>query len=140
MKTEKIECVVALAVLLWCLIVSSAQAETLRGSSESKAIENQSAVDQKTAPLSPSSIIPSPSELIGTPPENAPFVGAPNAPSVSKPTESPRVSSAIEPMESPSDPIGVLTIILAITVPLGFALGYAVRAGISARRHARLGR
>ena len=49
MKTES---VYAQAALLWCcLIISSAQADPLQGSSESKAIDNRSVMDEKGAPV-----------------------------------------------------------------------------------------
>jgi hypothetical protein len=130
MNTKKIKYVAALVVLLGCLIASSAEAVSLQGGCESKAIDDLG--DQNTAPLSPSVTIPSPNELIGT---QAPMKLDENVPLVIGPIVSPRESISIEPTVSAGERTVVITIASAITLLLGFALGYGVRAGVSSRRH-----
>ena len=84
MKTEY---VFALAALLCCLIISSAQTEPVQASSESKAVDNRSVPDENVAPTFtvPSGAIVPPSELSTTKPvENgAPGVTLPSGPMAS---------------------------------------------------------
>src|SRR5262245_5415502 len=98
MQTEKPEYVFALAALLWCLIVSSAQAGTLPESSESKAIDGVG--DQNVAPLS----IPSPTKQFSIPSPTKQFdvqnLKEKNFPSVMSPSELPDVPKLTNPDEN----------------------------------------
>ena len=123
MKTEY---VFALAALLWCcLIISSAQAEPLQGSSESKAIDNRSVTDEKGAPVFtvPSDATVPPSELsvqkTTKPAENG-------APGFTLPS-GPMASDLIGGVQSPTKPDDVPLVIKlpggAIVAPSGELLG-----------------
>ena len=84
MKTKS---VFALAALLWCLIIGSAQAEPVQSSSENKAIDNRSVPDENGAPAFtvPSGAIAPPSEL--------------SVPTTTKPAEN--VAPGVRPRSSP---------------------------------------
>ena len=117
MKTEY---VFALAALLWCLIVGSAQAEPVQASSESKAIDNRSVPDVAPAFTVPSGAIVPPSELSTTKPvENG-------APGVTLPS-GPMASDLIGGVQSPTKPDDVPLVTKlpdgAIVAPSGELLG-----------------
>ena len=119
MKTEY---VFAMAVLLWCLIIGSAQAEPVQASSESKAVGNRNVPDENVAPAFtvPSGAIVPPSELSTTKPVEK------GAPGVTLPS-GPMAADLIGGVQRPTKPDDVPLVIKlpggAVVAPSGELLG-----------------
>ena len=116
----KIEYVFALATLLCCLIIGSAQAEPVQASSESKAVDNRSVPDGAPAYTVPSGAIVPPSELSTTKPVEK------GAPGITLPS-GPMATDLIGGVQSPTKPDDVPLVTTlpdgAIVAPGGELLG-----------------